>query len=533
MLASFDPIALASHQPMLLLFAVLAVGWLFGRMEVGGFSLGPAAVLFAGLAASGFDERLQLPEELGTFGLCLFVYAIGVGSGPGFAAAFRGRGRWTSLVAFACIAVAAITTALMAWLFGFDSPTAVGLFAGSLTNTPALAASVDSLAVTAGADVHAPVVGYSVAYPLGVLLPLMVLALASRRVAPDAGSAPAALLNRTVRLTRKAGLASVLRSLLGSHARFGRYRRGDVEGVVTDETRLELGDLVTLVGDATGLDLAESHLGDATATDLPDDRSRLDFRRIFVSEHDVVRRPLSELRLPQRFEAIITRVRRGDVDLLADRDTELELGDRVRVVAPQHRLDEVSRFFGDSFRALAEIDVLSFALGVTLGLLLGLLPIPTPIGPVKLGLAGGPLVVGLVLGRLGRTGPLVWDLPFPASMTLRQLGIVLFLAVVGTRSGASLATTLAGGHAGPLLFAGTMVTLSACLPALWLTRQALGLPVWRAFGAIAGIHTQPAVLAWASARTTSDGPSRGYAAVFPVATVTKILAAQLLLRFLE
>jgi putative transport protein len=240
--------------------------------------------------------------------------------------------------------------------------------------------------------------------------------------------------------------------------------------------------------------------------------------------------PLSELRLPQRFGALVTRVRRGDVDILADRDTVLELGDRVRVLAPHDRLDEVTKFFGDSYRALAEIDVLSFALGVTLGLVLGLLPLPTPLGDVRLGLAGGPLVVGLLLGRVGRTGPLVWELPFPASMTLRQLGIVLFLAVVGTRSGANLAATLAAGQSGPLFLLGALTTLSCAVPVLLVARRVLRLPLFQAFGVVAGVHTQPAVLAWAQARTPADGPARGYALVFPAATVTKILVAQVLAR---
>lgn len=529
MLGRIDLLALVPHQPMVVLFAVLALGWMLGRVTLGGFSLGPAAVLFAGLSVSALDARLALPEELGYFGLCLFVYSIGVASGPGFVAGLRGRGLAATALTVAGVLLAAGTALGGARLLGVEPAVAVGLFAGGLTNTPALAAAVDTLRAAEGAA-SAPVVGYSVAYPLGVLLPLVLLTLAARGAPAEEARRDAGLVSRTVRLTRRAGRVDALRAELGGRIGFGRYRRGTQEVVVTDETLLEKGDLVTLVGKSAALAEATTLLGEATHEDIADDHSRVDFRRIFVSRPEVVGRPLSELRLPQRFGALVTRVRRGDVDILADRDTVLELGDRVRVLAPHDRLDEVTQFFGDSYRALAEVDVLSFALGVTLGLMLGLVPIPTPLGEVRLGLAGGPLIVGLLLGRVGRTGPLVWELPFPASMTLRQLGIVLFLAVVGTRSGANLAATLAAGQSGPLFLLGALTTLACAVPVLLLARRALRLPLFQAFGVVAGVHTQPAVLAWAQARTPADGPARGYALVFPAATVTKILVAQVLAR---
>ncbi len=517
------------HQPLLLLFVVTAAGWLLGRIEVGGFSLGPAAVLFAGLTASALDPRLVVPEELGLFGLCLFVYAVGLASGPAFVEALRGRGLRASALTVLVISFSALVSVVGARVLGLPSSVGVGLFAGGLTNTPALAAAVDVLRASGG-DASSPVIGYSVAYPLGVLLPLLVLWRRSRSE-PAQAAKELTLVSRTIRLTTQAGRADELRERLKGRIGFGRYRRGDVEAVVDDATPLEPGDLVTVVGRAEAVAESLAVLGQRVDDDLADDRALLDFRRIFVSRPDVIGKPLSVLALPERFGAIVTRVRRGDVDLLADRDTTLELGDRVRVLAPRARFDELSRFFGDSYRALAEIDVLSFGLGIALGLALGLVPIPTPVGPLKLGLAGGPLLVGLVLGRLGRTGPLVWVLPFPASVTLRQLGIVLFLAVVGTRSGASLGKTMTEGNPLPLVLLGAMVTLASAGPALLLARRWLKLSTSEAFGAVAGIHTQPAVLAWASARTSSDAPAKGYATVFPIATVVKILLAQVLVRF--
>ncbi|XXV10793.1 hypothetical protein WMF24_22190 [Sorangium sp. So ce1335] len=226
-------------------------------------------------------------------------------------------------------------------------------------------------------------------------------------------------------------------------------------------------------------------------------------------------------------------MRRGDVDLLPDDRTELELGDRVRVVAPRERMEAVARYLGDSFKAISEIDVITFSLGIALGLLLGAAPIPLPGGaPIKLGFAGGPLLAGLVLGRVGRTGPLVWTLPFSANLTLRQLGVVMFLAGVGTRSGYSFARTLQQGGAAALIGSGAAITAVVALGTLIVGHRLLRIPMGTLTGMLAGIQTQPAVLAFSLEQARSDAPNTGYASVYPVATLVKIVAAQLLVRLL-
>jgi len=235
-------------------------------------------------------------------------------------------------------------------------------------------------------------------------------------------------------------------------------------------------------------------------------------------------------RLTERFEAIITRVRRGDIDRLARPDIVLEPGDRVRVVAPRDRMHEVTRFFGDSYRMLSEIDVASFSLGLVAGLLLGLVPVPLPGGGTfRLGMAGGPLVVGLALGALERTGPFTWQLPYNANLTLRQLGAVLFLAGIGVRSGYAFADALGSGEGVSMLLAGGAVTCLAALLMVWIGRALLRAPVDVLCGMIAGMQTQPAVLAFAVEQTGDDLPNTGYASVYPVATISKIVLAQLLL----
>jgi putative transport protein len=518
-------------QPMLLLFLVLAVGYAAGRVSAGGVQLGIAAVLFAGLAAGALDPRLALPEFVRSFGLVLFVYAVGVSSGPGFVTSLRRRGLRDTAWTVALLAMAAGITALAQRALGLPAAVTAGLFCGALTNTPALAAVLERL--PAGA--HAPVVGYSVAYPMGALGIVLALAVARRRWRADLEATErAGHLDVQFMLVRhEAATTAPVKELLrtwGIRARFVRRRRAGHWALLNPDERLAVGDLVTAVGLPEALRQLAERVGEVSEEHVELDRSDLDFRRIFVSEHAVAGRSLAELKTLTRFGALVTRVRRGDVDLVPDGRTVLELGDRVRVVAPRERMAEISRFFGDSYRALGEIDAVSFGLGAGLGLLLGLVSIPLPGGGFfRLGPAGGPLVMGLVLGALGRTGPLVWQLPYSASLTLRQLGLALFLAAVGVSAGTPFVRTLGTGGGLPLLAAGAVVTLATAAVALWSGRALLRTPAGVAMGMASGVHTQPAGLAFANDAARDESPNVGYASVSPVATVTKILLAQLLL----
>ncbi len=540
-------IALLKENPLLLLFLVAALGYLIGRIRVAGFGLGVAAVLFVGLAVSSRDPDLKLPELVGSFGLVLFVYTIGIAGGPGFFASFRRRGLTENGLALGLVLVAAALSASLHWALHLDGPLVAGTFAGSLTNTPALAGVVQTLRETAPGQealLARPVVAYSVTYPAGVVGVLVAIWLMRRfwtrgSVPPSksAGATAGELVNQTVRVTCAAAMATPALALCHAHglrALFGRMKRGDVVSVVTGATHFEAGDFVVVVGDEASVRAATLLLGEACEEHLDLDRRMLDFRRIFVSKPSLAGGLLRELALPARFGATVTRIRRGDVDLLPDDDTVLELGDRIRVVGPRARMDEVSRFFGDSYKALAEVDVVTFSLGIALGLALGMVPIPLPAGAsFKLGAAGGPLIVGLLLGRVGRTGPLVWTLPFSANLTLRQLGLVLFLASVGTRSGYAFATTFAQGGGLAIFAAGAAITCSTALGGLWIGHRFLHIPRDVLVGVIAGVHTQPAALAFAVEQTESDQPNLGYSTVFPLATIAKIVIAQLLLTLLR
>ncbi|HSJ71393.1 MAG TPA: aspartate:alanine exchanger family transporter [Acidimicrobiia bacterium] len=541
-------IELLVENPLLLLFVTLGIGYLVGRITIGGFSLGISAVLFVGLAIGALDPDLRLPDFVYLFGLIVFVYTVGISAGPGFLASFRRAGAKDNALVAVVIVVSVVVVLGGARILGLSGPFAAGVYTGALTNTPALAAVLQYETDTSAPEdidrnLAEPVAGYSVTYPFGVLG--MVLAVyILRRLRPGGGDVeqtegmlPENLTAVTAVVTHSRYTGIELSSLMeGTEWRvlFTRHREGAGTDIPEPDTVFHRGDLVTVIGEGQDVEEVVRALGERANVDLALDRTDIDYRRIFVSNDALVGQRIGSLDLRSRFGAIVTRVRRGDIDRMAHPDTVLELGDRIRVVAPRGQMEAVSRYFGDSFRKLSEIDVAAFSLGIVLGLLVGMIPIPLPGGTTfTLGPAGGPLVVGMVLGALRQTGPITWQLPYNASLTLRQIGAVLFLAGVGIRSGYAFVDTLSGGVGVDLFLLGvTVTTLSAILLILggvYLLRTPTGILA----GMLAGMVTQPAVLAFATEQTKDDLPNAGYATVYAVATLTKILLAQAIVVVLQ
>lgn len=545
-------IKLLVDNPLLLLFIIAAISYPLGRIKIKGSSLGVAAVLFVGLAVGALSPDLKLPEVIYMLGAVLFVYTLGLSSGPGFVASFRSKGLRDSLFGAGILVFAAVLT-VAAYLVLHLKPTlAAGMFAGSLTNTPALAGVLEYIKSNAPASavetmLAEPVVGYSIAYPMGVIAMIVSVVVMKRLWKVDyaaeakrlqtLGGASRLLIARSICVTRPEPINETLEELIATHrwdVTFGRLKREGQLSLVTGQTRLRPGDLLTVVGGPEDVARATAHLGQESDERLELDRSEFDYRRVFVSNPKVVGHRLSDFNLSKQFGAIVTRVRRGDIEMLAHGDTVLELGDRVRVVARREEMDTVSRFFGDSYRALSEIDVLTFSLGIAAGLLVGLIPIPLPGGVVfKLGFAGGPLVVALILGAVERIGPLVWSLPYSANLTLRQIGLTMFLAGIGTRAGYAFVSTFAQGGGVALFVAGAIITTATALATLWIGYRLLKIPMSLLTGMLAGLQTQPAVLGFALEQTNNDLPNIGYATTFPLAVIVKILLAQLLVAFLR
>lgn len=541
-----------ADNPLLLLFVVAALSYPLGRIKIKGVGLGVASVLFVGLAVGALDPRLKLPEIIYTLGLVIFVYTIGLSSGPGFFASFRRKGLRDNILVLVVIGLGAALTFGAFYVLKLEPAVAAGLFTGSLTNTPALASVLElvkGLAPPGAQDeiLTQPVLGYSIAYPIGVIGMIAAIAALPRAWKVDyareaeklrdiAGQGQH-LQNRTLRVTHAEATGVPLQELMHRSkwdVVFGRIQHAGRLALVTGETQLALGDLVSLVGPVENLDGVTAQVGEVSDVQLELDRREMDSRRIFVSNPKIVGIPLRNLNLPQQYGALVTRVRRGDIEWLAHDDTVLELGDRVRVVTRRENMNALSAFFGDSYRAVSEIDFLSFSLGVALGLLVGLIPIPLPGGlTFKLGSAGGPLVVALILGTVGRTGPIVWTLPYSANLTLRQFGLILFLAGVGTRAGYAFVTTLSSSGGLSLFAAGAVITMITALALLAIGYRLLKIPMGLLVGILAGLQTNPAVLGFATEQTENDLPNIGYTTVYPVATIAKIVIAQLLVIFLR
>jgi putative transport protein len=435
--------------------------------------------------------------------------------------------------------------------FNLKGTFTAGMFAGALTNTPALAGVLEYIKNNAPQTLRdpllaEPVIAYSLAYPIGVIGTLAAITVMQRvwkidyaaeaQAHKELGGTRVLLDHRTVRVTQPEATGIPLVTLKRQHGwdvLVVRLKRAGHLSLTTGETRLQLDDDITVVGSEAEMDQFTAGVGMLSPQHIELDRSEFDFRRIFVSDHNVAGRRVRKLDLPERFEALITRIRRGDVDLLPHGDTVLELGDRVRVVARREQMGAVTRFFGDSYRDVSEVDILTFSLGLALGLLAGLIPIPLPGGTqLKLGLAGGPLLVALILGSVQRTGPFVWHVPYGANMTLRQVGLVLFLAGVGTRAGYAFFSTLAQGGGLALFVSGALITCLSAVALLWIGHRGLKIPMGVLIGMLAGMQTQPAVLGFANEQARNDLPNLGYATVYPLATIAKIILAQVLLTLL-
>jgi putative transport protein len=542
---------LLAQNPILLLFAVVGIGWLVGSVRVLGFSLGPAAVLFVGIFFGAIDSRLRIPEIVYVLGLVLFVYTIGLQSGPTFFASFGRRAFRANVFVLSVIVLAAALTYAWAELGGLDGPSMVGVFCGSLTNTPALAESIETIrqvlrhAGAAAFDVQvktsAPVIGYSVSYPFGVigmLLGFYVMGKFPRRAglhettSSELRRSSGSIQARTYRVVNPGVIGKTVAAVLGDQSKAGlvlsRMRRGEFTTLVHGDTVLQRDDLVVAVGDNMTLERARILFGEESAADIQTEHRELDFRRIEVSAKQVVGRSIGDLNLQRLLDATITRIRRGEADFVPSSETVLERGDRVRVLTWAGNLDRVARYFGDSVRSSSEADLLSLSLGLVLGMLLGFLPIPLPGGSVfTLGFAGGPLVVGLVLGRMQRTAGINWGLPYGVNLTMRQIGLVLFLAGIGTKAGDGFVMTVMSGG-GILMAAGFTVTLVTAAIGLFLGPRILGLSYSAVLGLMSGLQTQPACLAYANEHSSSDVANVWYASVYPLSMIAKIVLAQIL-----
>lgn len=512
------------NNPLLLVCLAIGCGALVGRISIKKVPLGVAGVLFAGVMWGYIEPTVKPPDVLATFGLALFVYAIGLSSSD-FLFDTWSHGGWRFLLIppFA-IGAAFCVDVFASQILNIPPSTASGVFAGAMTNTPSLAAATTALGQR-GAEAT---LGYAIAYPLGVLIPILMLSWPLRRETHDAGDtlASAAIMVRNVKEPGESVAGLLERYSLS--VRFARCVRDGKQFAISGYSVIKNGDIVTVVGLCDDVRNATGILGVEYDGDVLNDRSQLDLRRIFASNPAVCGKTLREVGIFRNFEGIVTRIRRGDTDFIPNAETTIMPGDRLRVIAPRENLSAISEYIGDSYHEASEFNILTFGLGLAMGIALGTVDISLPmgIGTFEVGPVAGCLIVALILGALGRTGPLTWYLPYGASMSLRQLGLVVFLACAGIKAGGLL-------HTAPLnvsaLVLGACITTVTCLVTIAMARMIVGKSWPFIGGVLAGVQTQPAVLGFAVGRCGNDRVEAGYAAAYPLSMLLKIVFVQIFL----
>ncbi len=527
---------------------VAVLGLALGGIKVRGIGLGIAGVLFSGLALGHLGIEISAPvlEFAREFGLILFVYTIGIQVGPGFFASLRKQGLPLNLMAAAIVLLGMGVTLLVSRFGGVPMSVAVGLFSGATTNTPSLGAAQEAIRSLPGSGEAAaalPGLGYAVAYPFGIVGIILSMVLIRSLFRVD-------LKRETAELLAEAGSAAPKierRNILVTNPNFDGQRLGDVPlldlpGVVISRLGhggdvaiakpndvLRVGDTLLAVGTARRLNDLQLILGSASDRDLLQSGG-LVTQRVVVTRKAILGRMLSELDVLARHEVRVTRLTRAEIELSASPTQRLQFGDMVVIVGREEEIASVARELGNSVKQLNHTELIPIFLGIGLGVLVGSIPVAFPgvPAPVKLGLAGGPLVVAILLSRLGRIGPLLWYMPNNANFALREIGIVLFLACVGLHSGEKFLDTLVRGEGFWWMGMAMLITLVPLLVVGFFARLVLKTNYVSICGLLAGSMTDPPALAFANTVSGSDAPSISYATVYPLTMLLRVVCAQLL-----
>jgi putative transport protein len=522
-----------------------------GSVKVRGVGLGTAGVLFAGILVGHFGK----PVDHGTldfvkeFGLILFVFTIGLQLGPGFFAALKREGlRFNALAAGVVLLGAALAVGL-GWLLKMDFAAVLGLLSGATTNTPSLGAAQQTLATLPGVSedrLALPALAYAVTYPaaIGGIIGTLLVVKAVFRVDPvkeaeafkaEQRSGVQSLENRTLVVDNPnlAGLTiDSIPSRLETAVTISRHRRvSEPEAhVASGKTILQLGDSIMAVGTPAMLDQFQRVIGRRSEEDLRVAPGNVAYRRVVVTNQEVLGQTVAELALDSRCGAVISRLTRADIELTAVPGARLQFGDMVQVVGEEESLKHAEKLLGNSVKELNETHFIPLFIGILLGIALGTMPIAFPGLPqsVRLGLAGGPLIVALVLGRFGRIGRLVCHMPVNANLAFREFGIALFFAAVGLAAGPKFFASVFSSNGLVWLGAGLCVTIFPLLFAALFARGVLKMNFTVLSGLLAGSVTDPPALAFANNLAKSDAPTVAYATVYPLTTLLRIMSAQIL-----
>lgn len=519
------------------LFLIVALGFILGRIKFKGLSLDVSAVIFIALLFGHFG--VIIPKELGNFGLVLFIFTIGIQAGPGFFDSFRQKGKVLILVTLFIVGSACIAGLGMKYLLNIDIPSIVGLIAGALTSTPGLAVAIDSTQSPQAS------IAYGIAYPFGVIGVILFVKILPKilrinldkeveRIESERNEKFPALTTGTFKVTNPTlfgrTLAQVnLRSMTG--AVVSRIKHDGQLSIPTAQTVLAESDLIKAVGTESSMEQLTVLMGEKLEEDLPLDTTQV-IESILLTNKSVIGKSLGYLNLQQNFGCTVTRVRRSGIDLVPSPDLQLKFGDKLLVVGENEGMKSVAKIFGNNEKQLSDTDFFPIAMGIVLGVLFGKINISFSDNfSFSPGLTGGVLIVALVLSAIGKTGPIVWSMSASANQLLRQLGLLLFLAEVGTSAGSNLVSTFL--ESGWTLFGvGIVITLVPMIVAVLAGYYLFKINLLDLLGTITGGMTSTPGLAAVDSMTDSNIPSVAYATVYPVAMVFLIIFIQVIASFL-
>ncbi|MGM6829748.1 putative transporter [Escherichia coli] len=536
-----------------ILALVAVVGLFIGNVKFRGVGLGIGGVLFGGIIVGHFvsqagmtlsSDMLHVIQE---FGLILFVYTIGIQVGPGFFASLRVSGLRLNLFAVLIVIIGGLVTAILHKLFDIPLPVVLGIFSGAVTNTPALGAGQQILRDlgTPMAMVDQMGMSYAMAYPFGIcgiLFTMWMLRVIFRvNVETEAqqhestrtnGGALIRTINIRVENPNLHNLAiKDVPILNGDKVICSRLKREETLKVPSPETVIQLGDLLHLVGLPADLHNAQLVIGQEVDTSLSTKGTDLRVARVVVTNENVLGKRIRDLHFKERYDVVISRLNRAGVELVASSDISLQFGDILNLVGRPSAIDAVANVLGNAQQKLQQVQMLPVFIGIGLGVLLGSIPVFVPGFPaaLKLGLAGGPLIMALILGRIGSIGKLYWFMPPSANLALRELGIVLFLSVVGLKSGGDFIHTLVDGEGLSWIGYGALITAVPLITVGILARMLAKMNYLTMCGMLAGSMTDPPALAFANnLHPTSGAAALSYATVYPLVMFLRIITPQLL-----
>jgi putative transport protein len=545
-LPSTQPVAWA----VMVLMIVAATGLTLAHFKVRGVGIGIVGVLFTGIIFGhlGFHIETEILEFVREFGLILFVFTIGLQLGPGFFASFRKQGLKLNLMAVAIVLLGALFAVGAAHLAGVDLAAALGLFSGATTNTPSLGATQQMVKTLHGAATDKGAmasIAYAVSYPGGVFGIIGVLLLLRGVFRIDAEKE-----SELFRREQKGDVEPLERmNLLVENPNLDNLKLGDVPGresgvvvsrilragaahveIATEQTVLHQRDVILAVGTGKALEKFRVVIGSESTLDLTQSPGRVVAERMVVTRKEVIGKPIDALQFGALYGATITRVTRADLEITAAPELRLQFGDLLTVVADETGVGKVAAVVGNRFGALSETNFLPIFAGILLGVFAGMIPIAVP-GmpvPVRLGIAGGPLILAILLSRIGRIGPLVWYMPLNANLAFRELGIALFLACVGLKAGDKFFATAFTAEGLRWLLCGLAITMVPLCIVGAAARLMFKLNFTIISGLLSGSMTDPPALAFANAVCKSDAPSVAYATVYPLTMLLRVLTVQIL-----